>query len=144
MKAINNRPKNPEIMELSSFDISNNEIGILFYQSEAGLIYKASKPIFEIRLLYSLPKHDHNYYNIFPMMFLCFFQFRQQELRNLAGVLHPFWDLGRPWDDPGPLGSTRETSLGSRLGFVDLRHFRPTPSNGGKWKNHLCMFVYHF
>ena len=27
--------ENPEIMKMSSFDVSNNEIGILLYQSEA-------------------------------------------------------------------------------------------------------------
>ena len=38
IKAINNRFKNPEIMEMSSFDIQNNDIGILLYQSEAETI----------------------------------------------------------------------------------------------------------
>ena len=37
--------KNQEIMKISSFDISNNEIGILLYQCEAEKINKAIKPI---------------------------------------------------------------------------------------------------
>ena len=35
IKAINNRSKNPEIMEMRVSGFSNNEIGILSYQSEA-------------------------------------------------------------------------------------------------------------
>ena len=38
IKVINNRSENPEIMKMSRFDILNNEIGILLYQSEAGEI----------------------------------------------------------------------------------------------------------
>ena len=35
LKAINNRSRNPEIMEISSFDIQISEIGIWLYQSGA-------------------------------------------------------------------------------------------------------------
>ena len=55
-KDINNRSKNPEIMEMSSSDISNNEIGILLDQSEAGKITKASKPILNNIITYFAPK----------------------------------------------------------------------------------------
>ena len=37
--------KHPEIMNMSSFDVQNNEIGILLNQSEAEQIDKAIKPI---------------------------------------------------------------------------------------------------
>ena len=45
MKAINNRSKNPETMEMSSFDIWNNGIGILLHHSETEKIKNAIKPI---------------------------------------------------------------------------------------------------
>ena len=48
-------------MEMSSFDVSNNEIGILLYQSEAGKINKAIKPIISINSLYKLATNRHNY-----------------------------------------------------------------------------------
>ena len=47
IKSINNRSANPEIMKNQDFDVYNNEIGILSYQSEAEEINKAIKPIFK-------------------------------------------------------------------------------------------------
>ena len=51
---INNRSKNLEIMNMSSFNLLTNEIWILLDESEAGKRNKAIKSIFKIILLHIL------------------------------------------------------------------------------------------
>ena len=55
-KAIHNRSRNQETMELGDFDVWNNEIRILMYQNEAEQIYKAVKPFLNRIIMYFAQK----------------------------------------------------------------------------------------
>ena len=70
IKAMNNRSENQKIMEMSSFDVQNNEIWILLYQSEAGKIKQAIKPIFKYYYYICCPKIAISITIFVPMIFL--------------------------------------------------------------------------
>ena len=60
-------------MEHQDFDVWNNEIGILLYQSEAEKYIKLLNLFSnKIIIIYILSKHDNNYYNIISYYFLWF------------------------------------------------------------------------
>ena len=67
--------KNQEIMKMRVSGLSNDEIGVLLYQSEAETIDKAIKSIIQIHFPHKWPKKCHNYYLMFFHLILLWFSY---------------------------------------------------------------------